>query len=451
MNDSAGTPGRTAGHRTAGHRTAVRRTAFVNARLLDPASGLDAPGALVIEDGRIADLGPGLLAEGVSEGLARIDCGGHCLAPGLIDMRVQLREPGEEHKETIASAGVAAAEGGVTSVAALPNTEPVVDDVSGVEFVARRAREAKLVKVYTYAAATRRLEGREITEIGLLAEFGAVGFTDGLHAIADALVMRRVLDYARAFNQLVVQHPEEPSLAAGVMNEGEVATRLGLAGIPAAAEAIMVERDLHLVALTGARYHAAHISTAAAVEAIRRAKARGLAVTCDTAPHYFTLNEHAVGDYRSFAKVSPPLRAEADRAAIAAAVAEGTIDAVASDHSPHDQESKRLPFAHAEPGIAGLETLLALTLALYHKGELGLLDVLDRMTVRPAGILGLEAERLAKGAPADLVLFDLERPWRIDPDAFRSKSKNSPFEDHPVQGKVLRTVVDGRTVFEAGA
>ncbi|MCH6587026.1 MAG: dihydroorotase [Proteobacteria bacterium] len=446
MNDSAGTPGR-----TAGHRTAVRRTAFVNARLLDPASGLDVPGALVVEDGRIADLGPGLLAEGVSEGMARIDCGGHCLAPGLIDMRVQLREPGEEHKETIASAGVAAAEGGVTSVAALPNTEPVVDDVSGVEFVARRAREAKLVKVYTYAAATRRLEGQEITEIGLLAEFGAVGFTDGLHAIADALVMRRVLDYARAFDQLIVQHPEEPSLAAGVMNEGEVATRLGLAGIPAAAEAIMVERDLRLVELTGARYHAAHISTAAAVEAIRRAKARGLAVTCDTAPHYFTLNEHAVGDYRSFAKVSPPLRAEADRAAIAAAVAEGTIDAVASDHSPHDQESKRLPFAHAEPGIAGLETLLALTLALYHKGELGLLDVLDRMTVRPAGILGLEAGRLAKGAPADLVLFDLERPWRIDPDAFRSKSKNSPFEDHPVQGKVLRTVVDGRTVFEAGA
>ena len=445
MNDSAGTRGR-----AAVHPTAVRRTAFVNARLLDPASGLDAPGALVVEDGRIADLGPSVLAEGVSEGMARIDCGGHCLAPGLIDMRVQLREPGEEHKETIASAGVAAAEGGITSVAALPNTDPVVDDVSGVEFVARRAREAKLVKVYTYAAATRRLEGKEITEIGLLAEFGAVGFTDGLQAVADALVMRRVLDYARAFDQLIVQHPEEPSLAAGVMNEGEVATRLGLAGIPAAAEAIMVERDLRLVELTGARYHAAHISTAAAVEAIRRAKARGLAVTCDTAPHYFTLNEHAVGDYRSFAKVSPPLRAEADRAAIAAAVAEGTIDAVASDHSPHDQESKRLPFAHAEPGIAGLETLLALTLALYHKGELGLLDVLDRMTVRPAGILGLEAGRLAKGAPADLVLFDLERPWRIDPDAFRSKSKNSPFENHPVQGKVLRTVVDGRTVFEAG-
>ncbi len=325
----------------------------------------------------------------------------------------------------------------------------MVDDVSGVEFVARRAREAKRVKIYTYGAATRRLEGQEITEIGLLAEFGAVGFTDGLAAIADAQVMRRVLDYARAFDRVIVQHPEEPSLAAGVMNEGEVATRLGLAGIPVAAEAIMVDRDLRLVELTGGRYHAAHLSTAAAVEALRRAKARGLSVTCDTAPHYFTLNEHAVGDYRTFAKVSPPLRSESDRAAIAAAVADGTIDAVASDHSPHDQESKRLPFAHADPGIAGLETLLALSLALHHKGEMGLLEVLGRLSLRPAEILGLDAGRLAKGAPADLVIFDLERPWRIDPDRFRSKSKNSPFEDHPVQGRVLRTVVDGRTIFEA--
>ncbi len=427
------------------------RTAYANARLLDPASGLDAPGALVVQDGRIADLGPGLFADGVPEGTSAIDCGGHCLAPGLVDMRVQLREPGEEHKETIASAGLAAAAGGVTSLAALPNTDPVVDDVAGVEFVARRAREVKLVKVYTYGAATRRLEGKEITEIGLLAEFGAVGFTDGLRAVANAQVMRRALSYSRAFEQVVVQHPEEPSLADGDMNDGEVATRLGLAGIPVAAESVMVERDLRLAELTGGRYHAAHLSTAAAIEAIRKAKARGLPVTCDTAPHYFALNENAVGDYRTFAKVSPPLRSEDDRAAIAEAVADGTIDAVASDHSPHDQDSKRLPFAHADPGIAGLETLLALTLALYHNNSMGLLDALARLTLRPAEILRLNAGRLAKGAPADLVLFDLERPWRIDPDGFRSKSKNSPFEDHPVQGQVLRTVVDGRTIFAAEA
>jgi len=424
-------------------------TAYVNARLLDPESGLDAPGGLLVEGGRIADLGPRLFAEGVPDGARRVDCGGHCLAPGLVDMRVQLREPGEEHKETIATAGQAAAVGGVTSVVALPNTEPVIDDVAGVEFIARRAREAKLVKVYTYAAATRRLEGKEITEIGLLAEFGARGFTDGLKAIANAQVMRRVLSYARAFDQVIVQHPEDPALADGVMNEGEIATRLGLDGSPAAAEAIMVERDLRLVELTGGRYHAAHVSTAAAVEAIRGAKARGLPVTCDTAPHYFTLNETAVGDYRTFAKVSPPLRTEEDRQAIAEAVADGTIDAIASDHCPHDQEGKRLPFAIAEAGIAGLETLLPLALALHHKGEIGLLDLLARVTAQPAAILGLPGGRLAKGAPADLVLFDPDQPWLIDPDRFRSKSKNSPFDKHPVQGKVLATIVDGRPLYEA--
>ncbi len=429
----------------------LKRTAYINARLLDPESGLDSPGALLTEHGRITDLGPGLFADGVPDGLTAVDCAGHCLAPGLIDMRVQLREPGGEHKETITSASLAAAEGGITSMAALPNTDPVVDDVAGVEFVARRAREVKLTKVYTYGAVTRGLKGREITEIGLLAEFGALGFTDGLKAVADSQVMRRALCYAGAFDQVIVQHPEDPALAEGVMNEGEIATRLGLEGIPAAAETIMIERDLRLVELTDGRYHAAHLSTGAAVDAIRGAKARGLKVTCDTAPHYFTLNESAVGDYRTFAKVSPPLRSEGDRAAIAEAVADGTIDAVASDHSPHDQESKRLPFAIAEPGIAGLETLLPLTLELYHKGQMGLLDALARLTVRPADILHLNAGRLKKGAPADLVLFDLERPWRVDPDGFRSKSKNSPFEDHPVQGKVLMTVVDGRAIFEAAA
>ncbi|HEX9790365.1 MAG TPA: dihydroorotase [Kiloniellales bacterium] len=431
-----------------GAKNGAPPTAYVSARLLDPDSRLDAPGAVLVEGGRIADLGPRLFADGVPEGIRRVDCGGHCLAPGLIDMRVQLREPGEEHKETIVTAGHAAARGGITSMVALPNTEPVIDDVAGVEFIARRAREAKLVKVYTYAAATRRLEGQEITEIGLLAEFGARGFTDGLKAIADAQVMRRALSYARTFDQIIVQHPEEPALADGAMNEGEVATRLGLAGIPAAAEAIMIDRDLRLVALTGGRYHAAHVSTAAAVEAIRQAKARGLRVTCDTAPHYFTLNETAVGAYRTFAKVSPPLRTEADRQAIAEAVADGTIDAIASDHSPHDQEAKRQPFANAEPGIAGLETLLPLSLALFHQDRLGLLDMLACLTSRPATILGLPGGRLAKGAPADLMLFDPELPWLIDPDTFLSKSKNSPFDQHPVQGKVLATVVDGRHIYE---
>ena len=287
--------------------------------------------------------------------------------------------------------------------------------------------------------------------MGLLSSYGALGFTDGVKAVTDAQVMRRALAYARAFDLVILQHPEEPSLAKGAMNEGELATRLGIDGIPAAAEVIMLERDLRLVELTGGRYHAAHLSTAESLTLIRRAKTHGLDVTCDTAPHYFALNENAVGDYRTFAKVSPPLRSEDDRLAVAEALADGTIDVIASDHSPHDQDSKRLPFALADYGIVGLETLLPLCLEPVHKGTMSLLDILARLTVNPAKRLKLEAGRLAPGARADLVLFDLERPWQIDPDQFRSKSKNSPFDNHPVQGKVLRTVVDGRSIFEASA
>ena len=428
---------------------AKHRTAYVNVRLLDPASGLDAPGALLAEDGRISDLGPRLFADGVPEGIQTVDCAGACLAPGLVDMRVHIREPGEEQKETMGSAGRAAAAGGVTSVVALPNTDPVIDDVAGVEYIARRAREEKRVKVYTYAAVTKGTEGRELTELGMLGEYGAVAFTDGTKAVASAQVMRRALSYAKTFGHLIVQHPEEPSLAGGAMNGGEMATRLGLPGIPSVAEVMMVERDLRLVELTGGRYHVAHVSTAATVDVIRRAKARGLDVTCDTAPHYLTLNEIAVGDYRTFAKVSPPLRSEDDRRAVVEGLIDGTIDAIASDHAPHDQESKRLPFAIAEPGIVGLESLLPLSLQLFHSEKIDLLDLLGRITAKPADILGLKAGHLTKGSPADLLIFDLNKAGKIDPDLFESKSKNTPFEGLPVQGRVRRTVVDGRTLFEA--
>jgi dihydroorotase len=334
----------------------------------------------------------------------------------------------------------------------LPNTNPIVDDVAAVEFIARRARETRRAKVYCYGAVTQGFLGKDLVEMGLLAESGALAFTDGLQAVADARVMRRALSYAKAFGKHIIQHPEEPRLAeGGMINAGELATRLGLAGIHPAAEVMMVERDLHLVAMTGARYHVAHVSTAGAIEAIRGAKARGLPVTCDTAPPYFALNEIAVGDYRTFAKLSPPLRSETDRRAVAAAVADGTIDCVASDHAPYDQESKRVPFNHAAPGILGLETLLPLTLELYHKGEATLIDLLRRMTVAPADLLDLPQGRLAKGAPADLLLFDPDRPGRIEVDRFRSKSKNSPFDGRPIQGRVLLSIVDGRTVFSAEA
>ena len=427
--------------------TAARRL-IRNARLIDPDSGLDAAGDLLIEGDKIAAIGPGLADAGFAENTEIIDAGGLCLAPGLVDMRVQLREPGAEHMESIESAGHAAAAGGVTTMVALPNTEPPVDDVSVVEFLARRAREARLAKLHTYAAATKGLKGRELTEMGLLAANGALGFTDGVQPIADALVMRRVLAYARSFDQLVIQHPEEPSLGgAGEVTEGEIATRLGLPAVTPMAEIIMIERDLRLVEITGARFHIAHVSTAGGIDAIRRAKAGGLPVTCDTAPPYFALNETAIGDYRTFAKLSPPLRSEADRRAVVAGLADSTIDAIASDHAPWDQDSKRLPFSSAAYGIVGLETLLALSLELYHNRHLSLIEALRRLTLNPAQILGLAVGRLSPGAPADLVVFDPDEAWTIDTDQFRSKSKNAPFDGRPVQGRVRQTIVDGRTIF----
>ncbi len=424
------------------------RVAYLNARLIDPESGLEAKGALLSEGGEIAELGPGLFADGVPEGVAVVECAGRVLAPGLIDARVFVGEPGFEHRETLASAGEAAVAGGVTTILTMPTTDPVIDDVALVEYMARRARDSTKVRVHPMAAMTKGLAGREMTEYGLLAEAGAVAVTDADRAVADSRVMRRCLSYADAFDVVVCQYPEDPTLAPdGVMNEGEISMRLGLAGIPGQAETIMLARDLHLVELTDARYHAAALSTAPSVAAIRAAKARGLRVTASALVHNFALNETAVGSYRSFAKTAPPLRAEADRRAVADGLADGTIDLVASGHDPRDVESKRLPFAQAATGIIGLETLLPLALELYHNGELTLARTLATMTCAPAAIFGLAQGRLAPGAPADLIEIDLNVPYQIDEDGFRSKSKNSPFGGRPVQGRIARTVVAGETVY----
>ncbi|MBX6376855.1 MAG: dihydroorotase, partial [Acetobacteraceae bacterium] len=370
-------------------------TLIANARLLDPATGLDAPGALLIRDGVIADFGPGLSAP---EGAETVDAAGACLAPGLVDLRAALGEPGAEHRETIASAAQAAAAGGITTICVLPDSDPPIDDPALVQFVIRRGEATGSVTLLPYGAATRGCAGKEIAEFGLLREAGAIAFTDGARAIGDARTMRLALSYARGFGTFVVQHPEEPSLAAGgAATEGELATRLGLPGIPAAAEAILVERDIALARLTGGHVHFAHVSTAAALDRIRAAKAEGLAVTCDTAPPYFDLNETAIGDFRTYAKLSPPLRAESDRLAVVAALKDGTIDAIASDHQPRDADDKRLPFAQAAAGGAGLATLLAVTLARVHGGDLTLLQALDLLTARPARLLGLPAGRRAKG------------------------------------------------------
>jgi len=425
------------------------RVAYVNAHVIDPASGLDGLAEILTSGEEILDVGAKLFDGKPPTDVQVVDCEGMCLAPGLVDMRVQLREPGEEHKESLKSAAEAAVAGGVTTMVCLPNTNPVVDDEPTLEFVARRARLLALTKVYCYGAVTKGLQGKELAEMGLLAKAGALAFTDATKAVADAQVMRRALQYAATFGLLIIQHPEEPTLATGVMNAGEIATRMGLSGIPREAEIIMLERDIRLTAMTGGRYHAAHISTSDSVEIIARAKRQGLNVTCDTAPFYFSLNEFAVGDYRTFAKLSPPLRNEDDRKAIIEGLRSGVIDAIASDHAPHDQDSKRLPFPQAAFGGSGLETLLAVSLDLFHNDQMSLLEVIRRLTVAPAKLLGLEAGKLARGQKADMVLFNPNEGWKVIADKFKSKSKNSPFDGRPVQGRVLRTVIDGRTVFAA--
>lgn len=420
-----------------------------NARLLDPATGLDRPGGLLIEDRLMADFGPEFLDHDASIDATVIDADGLCLAPGLVDMRVLFGEPGAEHKETFESGTRAAAAGGVTSLACLPNTEPAIDDPAMVEFIARRARKQKRVKVYPYGAITQRCEGKQLAEMGLLQLAGAVGFTDGHRPVSDSLVMRRAMSYASALGGRIMQYPEDHSLAKnGVMNEGEMATRLGLAGIPYEAEVIMVERDIRLCEATGCAYHVGPISTRVAVNTIRRAKLKDLPITASVSPAHLVLNELAVEGYRTFAKMRPPLRAEQDRLAVIEGLIDGTIDVITSDHCPQDEDSKRLPFAQAEFGVVGLETLLPISLNLVHEEKLGLLDLLNKLTTAPAALLGLDAGCLRKGAPADIILFDPERPRRLRTADLISLSKNTPFEGRLIQGQVIRTLVDGRTIFD---
>ena len=376
---------------------------FENVRLIDPASRLDAPGALLVRHGRIADWGAGL---GRPDGAETLDGDGAILCPGLVDMRTSLGEPGYEYRETVASAAEAASAGGITTLAVLPDSRPSIDDPALVRFMRSRGEETGAITVLPYGAVTKACAGEELAEIGLLREAGAAAFTDGQRAIGDARLMRLALSYARGFGARIIQHPEDPQLAAGgAATEGEQATRLGLPGIPAAAEAILVARDIRLAQLTGGLLHFAHVSTGEALALIRRAKADGIPITCDTAPPYFDLNETAIGDFRSYAKLSPPLRAEQDRLAVCAALADGTIDAIASDHQPRDADDKRLPFALASHGGAGLATLLAVTLAQVHNNGLPMLRALELLTVGPAALLGATAGRFARGAPADLCLF----------------------------------------------
>jgi dihydroorotase len=422
---------------------------LANARVIDPARDLDIEGDVLIADGVIREAKRGIHASGVPEGTEVVDCRGRVVAPGLVDMRAFVGEPGAEHRETLASASQAAAVGGVTTIVCQPDTTPVIDDPAIVDFVLRRARDTAIVHVHPMGALTKGLRGEELAEIGLLKAAGAVAFTDGVASVTNALVMRRALTYARDFDALVVHHTEDPDLVGeGVMNEGEYAARLGLVGIPKAAETVMLERDMRLVALTGARYHAASVTNAESLEVVRRAKDAGTGVSAAASVNHLTLNEIDVGPYRTFFKVAPPLRAESDRVALVEALAAGLIDVVMSDHNPQDVEVKRLPFAEAAPGAIGLETMLSAGLRLVHSDAVPLATLIKAMSTRPAELLGLPGGSLKPGAPADVIVIDLDVPWVLDPDALKSKCKNTPFDEARLQGRVVRTIVAGRTVYE---
>jgi dihydroorotase len=423
----------------------TRPTLITNAKLIDPAKSKIEDGAILFAD-KILDIGA---VSGAPDGAEIIDADGAHVAPGLIDMRVVIGEPGAEHKETFKSAGRAAAAGGVTTMVMMPNTTPVLDDQSLIDFVLRRGIDRSGgVRILPAAALTQHLDGELMTEIGLMAEAGAVLFTNGDKPIVSGRTLRRALAYASAFDALIAHRPEDPYLAeGGVMHEGELAARLGLPGIPAAAELIMAERDLALAELTRGKLLLDMLSSAQTLPALKRAKARGVSAFASVNVHHLVLNENDVDGYRTFAKLSPPLRAEEDRAALAQAVSDGLIDVIVSGHDPRPAEDKRLPFEEAAFGAVGLETLLPGALTLHHKGDVALNTLIRAMTLRPAELLNLPQGRLTKGAPADIILIDLGAPFRLDSDKLRSKSNNSPFDEKLMQGAVKRTFIAGRTVF----
>jgi dihydroorotase len=426
--------------------------AIINARLVDPASGYDGPGGLLVEGGRITEVHHGAGLQTVSPDMKLIDAAGAMLCPGLIDLRVKTGEPGSEPKETLKSAARAAAAGGVTSIVVQPDTDPVIDDPAVADFILRRARDIGLVHVYPAGAATKGLRGKGMAEIGLLHEAGCVYVTDADRPIVDSRVMRRLLAYAGSLGTLVSHRPADPWLTEGASaTESEFAGRMGLASEPVAAETIMVERDIALVQLTGSRLMVDQISAAEPLSSLDRARARGLPILATASINHLSFNELDIGDYRTFCKLIPPLRREEDREALVAAVASGLVDIVVSAHAPAPPEDKRLPFDEAAPGAIGLQTLLPALLSLHHEGQVPLMRLIDSVTLSPARAIGSQAGRLTRGSPADLVLCDIDAPRLIDAATLISKSKNSAFDGRRLQGTILLTVVEGRVVYEAAA
>jgi dihydroorotase len=420
---------------------------FHNARLIDPESGTDTLGTLLVRDGVIMD------RDGPSpDGAEQVDCRGKCLAPGLVDLGVQVGEPGAQHKESLRSAGLAAAKGGVTTIIIRPDTDPAIDTPEVLEYVTRRAAARTQVNIRAMAALTRGRAGREMAEISFLMDAGAVAFTDGFNVTTDTKILSRCMTYARGLGALIIGHPQDAGLSKGaVATSGKFASLRGLPAVSPMAERMGFDRDMSLVEMTGARYHADQVTCARTLPALERAKAKGLDVTAGISIHHLTLNDLDVGDYRTFFKLTPPLRSEDDRRAMIDAVASGLIDVISSMHSPQDEESKRLPFEEAAAGAVGLETLLPAAMRLHHSNGLSLPLLWRAMALNPAKRLGLPGGRLSLGAPADLVLFDPDAPFVLDRFALLSKSKNTPFDGAKMEGRVLATWVGGACVYERGA
>ncbi|WP_425072270.1 dihydroorotase [Sagittula sp. S175] len=431
------------------------QTLFLNARLIDPEGDSDTLGALLVVDGRITGIAAQTsdieaLKAAMTDSADMVDCGGKCLAPGIVDIGVKVGEPGERHKESYGTAGQAAAAGGVTTMVTRPDTLPPIDSPETLDFIRRRAKDEAKVHVLPMAALTKGRVGREMTEIGFLMDAGAVAFTDGTHVVTDTKVLSRAMTYARSLGALVIGHPQDPGLSKGaVATSGKFASLRGLPAVSPMAERMGLDRDIALVEMTGVKYHADQITCARALPALERAKANGFDVTAGTSMHHLTLNEMDLADYRTFFKVTPPLRSEDDRKALVEAVRSGLIDIIGSFHTPQDEESKRLPFEEAAPGAVGLETMLPVLLRLTHADDLSLPCLFRALSLNPAKRLGLDCGRLAVGAPADLVLFDPDKPVVIDRFKLKSKSKNTPFDGARLQGKVLGTWVSGARVYEA--
>ena len=422
---------------------------FINARIIDPSQGIDEIGGLIVDaNGKIKAVGKKVNKENIPSRSEKIDLKSKVLIPGIVDMKVFVGEPGFEYKENFRSLSNAALSGGVTSVVSMPNTSPAIDNVSMVDFILRRGRDKSVINIFPAATLTRNMEGKLMTEFGLLSKKGIIGFTDATKTIQNSEIMSRIMNYASDLDVLVMQHPEDQELSKGrCISEGEVSTRLGLQGIPDIAEKIIIERDLSLLGEYPCRYHISQLSSAKSVEVIKKYKKEGVNFSAGVSINNLSLNENDIGDFKTFMKVSPPLRKEDDRKALIKGIKDGYIDVIVSDHKPEDEESKRLPFAQAAEGSIGIETLLSLALELYHNQSLPLKKIIETITCNPARILKINKGNLKKGSDADLCIFDLNEPWKVDVSKLKSKSKNAAIENRKLQGKVLMTYLKGESVF----